>query len=107
MASEALVALQDASTEAERQVALLQALPFNTDAHPEVQQAFQAVRQRQQRMSLLVANMTAEVTPERQSSHRERMGMLMEAQTRRSLGLDTAVLRRAMKDIPALGPPAL
>ena len=35
MAAEALAALQKATTEAERRAALLQAMPFNTDAHPE------------------------------------------------------------------------
>ena len=99
MASEAIAALQSATTEAERRAALVQAMPYNTEAHPDVQQAFQTVRQRQHRMGLLVANFTAlPVNPTRQSSHRERMGFLMEAQTRRSLGLDDSILKRAMKD---------
>ena len=71
MAAEAIAALQSATTEAERRAALLQAMPYNTEAHPDVQQAFQAVRQRQYRMGLLVANFTAlPVNPTRQSSHR-------------------------------------
>ena len=99
MAAEAIAALQSSTTEAERRAALLQAMPYNTEAHPDVQQAFQAVRQRQYRMGLLVANFTAvPVSPTRQSSHRERLGFLMEAQTRRSLGLDDSILKRAMKD---------
>ena len=98
MAAEALAALQKATTEAERRAALLQAMPFNTDAHPEVKQAFEAERRRQHRMGLLAANLTAEVAISRQNSHHERMGMLMEAHTRRSLGLDASVLQQAMKN---------
>lgn len=96
MAAEAVAALQSASSEAERRAALLQATPFNTDAHPDVQQAVLESSRRQRRAELLVADMTVDVTPTRQNSHRERMGMLMEAQTRRSLGLDASVLREAM-----------
>jgi hypothetical protein len=99
MADHVVRVLQAASTVAELQAALLSATPFNDDAHPAVRDAVSAAQQRlrDRRITMLTANMTGEVPVARRDSHRERMGMLVEAGTRRSLDLDMAVLNKSMR----------
>jgi hypothetical protein len=99
MAEEALAAMESATTQAENRAALLQAMPFNNDTHQAVREAIRNAQQRLRRLrraGMLVADLGGEVPVARQSSHRERMAMLIEGQTRRSLGLDETVLKRAM-----------
>jgi hypothetical protein len=101
MADQALAALPSAATDAELEVAILRAMPFNDHAHPDVMDAIAAAQERQRRLrrvAMLTADATAAVPVARQDSHRQRMGYLVQAQTNRSMGLDDAILKRAMKD---------
>lgn len=98
----AMLALQGAQTEADIRQALITAAPFDNPAHPLLQQVVREARgrlTRLERLRKLLADMTEPVPLRRNDSHMERLAMMTEANTRRSVGLDTALLEDTMKNV--------
>ena len=98
----AMLALQGAQTEADFRQALITAAPFDNPAHPLLQQVVNEARgrlTRLERLRKLLADMTEPVPLRRNDSHMERLAMMTEANTRRSVGLDTALLEDTMKNV--------
>eukprot|EP00966_Prymnesium_polylepis_P051136 1183598-Prymnesium_polylepis.2 len=98
----AMLALQGAQTEADIRQALITAAPFDNPAHPLLQQVVNEARgrlTRLERLRKLLADMTEPVPLRRNDSHMERLAMMTEANTRRSVGLDTALLEDTIKNV--------
>lgn len=96
------LALQVSHTEAEIQQNLTAAEPYDNAGYPLVQEQARLARLRLTRLGRvrkLLASMTEPVPAARQQSHLERLGMIAEANTRRSVGLDTALLEDTMKNV--------
>ena len=97
---EALHRLQEATEVAPLKAAILNASPFNTPAHPEMQVAMEEALRRLShatRVGQLTISQEGPIPIERQPSHDERMRLMMEMRLKRSLGMSVAATEDAMR----------